>query len=279
MPEYLNYKFTDTPSSVSTFDELPLWSASFGLLLLKHLELKPCIAFLDIGSGAGFPLLELAGRLGPSSKCYGIDTWINANDRARQKAINYGLSNVEISDCTAEELPFEPDSMDVIVSNLGINNFNNPDKVFRECHRVLKPGGKLAITTNLNGHWREFYCVFEATLVQMNRQDLLQHLKEHEEHRGSVDSIADMFTRNGFTDVRHFLDSFIMRFVDGRAFLNHYFVKLGWLESWKGMIPDELQATFFDSLEHNLNEYARDNNGLYLTVPMAYIEGEKVITL
>lgn len=275
MTDYLNYRFPDTPSSVNTFDELPLWSAPFGLLLLKYLELKPGITLLDIGSGAGFPLLELAGRLGRSSQCIGIDTWINANERARQKAFNYGLGNVKIIDGSAEVLPFEKDTVDLIVSNLGINNFSNPNKVFKECHRVLKTGGKLAITTNLNGHWQEFYRVFEETLVQIGRQDLVLKLKDHEEHRGSVSSISEMYTANGFTIARHFEDTFTMPFLDGTALLNHYFVKLGWLESWKEMIPAELQVSFFDKLEDNLNNFAIANKGLSLSVPMAYIEGQK----
>lgn len=61
MMEYLSYTFKDSETFVNTFDEAPLWSASFGQLLLKHLNLKPNITVVDIGSGAGFPLLELAG--------------------------------------------------------------------------------------------------------------------------------------------------------------------------------------------------------------------------
>jgi len=85
MTAYLNYKFEDSQTFINTFDEAPLWSASFGLLLLKHLELKPNQHLVDIGSGAGFPLMELAGRMGNSCKLYGIDTWTNANNRAKQK--------------------------------------------------------------------------------------------------------------------------------------------------------------------------------------------------
>ena len=73
METYLDYTFEDTPAFVETFDEVPLWSASFGLLLLKHLELKPNLTVIDIGSGAGFPLMELAGRLGKSCTLYGLD--------------------------------------------------------------------------------------------------------------------------------------------------------------------------------------------------------------
>src|SRR4051812_32428075 len=102
MTEYLKYKFDDSPELVSTFDELPLWSASFGLMMLKHLKLRPNLTVVDIGSGAGFPLLELAERLGSSCKLYGIDPWTNANTRAKQKIKNYNISNVEIVEVSAE---------------------------------------------------------------------------------------------------------------------------------------------------------------------------------
>ena len=89
MTEYLTYKLNDSEEFISTFDELPFWSASFGLLLFEHLELKPNLTVIDIGSGTGFPLFELAGRLGKSSKLYGVDHWKNANARAKQKIFNY----------------------------------------------------------------------------------------------------------------------------------------------------------------------------------------------
>jgi len=274
MPAWLDWEFKDTPSSVSTFDELPLWSAPFGILLLKHVALTPNSTVLDIGSGAGFPLLELAQRLGPTCKCYGIDTWTNANDRARLKMVNYGVPNVEVLDGSAASLPFPDAAIALIVSNLGINNVSEPDKVFGECLRVLNPGGRLAITTNLNGHWKEFYGVFAETLSHL-RPDLLDVLKRHEEHRGTVDTVSALFTDNGFTVSRHFEDQFEMRFLDGTAFLNHYFVKLGWMSSWKDMIPENIRESFFEQLEQNLNSYAARHQGLTLTVPMAFIEGLK----
>src|ERR1700733_13054518 len=169
---YLSWEFADPPEFVSTYDELPLWSAPFGLMLLKHLELKHGTTLLDIGSGSGFPLLELAQRLGSSAQCYGVDPWVNANNRVREKINNYGVTNVQMIDRTAEDLPFGDASISLIVSNLGINNFADPDKVLKECCRVLTTDGKIAITTNLNGHWREFYEQFAATLQNFSRLDL-----------------------------------------------------------------------------------------------------------
>lgn len=275
MTPYLSYKFEDNETFINTFDEAPLWSASFGLLLLKHLELKRNQTIIDIGSGAGFPIIELAGRMGNTSQFYGIDPWKNANQRTKQKITNYGYTNVELIETSAEKIPFDNETIDLIVSNLGINNFDKPGVVFKECSRVLKPNGKLAITSNLNGHWKEFYQLFYATLEQIGKQHLISFLKKDEEHRGSIETVSKLFMDNGFKVIRHFEESFEMKFVDGTAFLNHHFVKLGWVTTWIGLFPKEELQEIFSALEQNLNDFSTKNNGLILTVPMAYIEGEK----
>lgn len=274
MTQYLSWTFEDSHSFVNTFDELPLWSAHFGIFLLRHLQCRRHLSILDIGSGAGFPLLEIAGRFGNTCRCYGVDTWSNANERARQKVKDYGLTNVQIIDGSAENLPFEDGSIDLIVSNLGINNFSDPPSVFSECYRVLKPGGKLCITTNLNGHWHEFYNEFAEALTELGRGALLPALQAHQEHRGSVESISLLFRDCGLNVTRTATDSFEMRFTDGSAFLNHHFVKLGWLSSWKELAGDDI-VPVFELLEQRLNARADAHEQLTLTVPMAYFEGVK----
>jgi arsenite methyltransferase len=276
MTDYLSYQFNDTLEFMETFDEAPLWSASFGLLLLKHLELRRGMTVIDIGSGAGFPLMELASRLGNSCRVYGLDPWVNANKRSRLKIANYGLHNVAILECSAEKIPLADNSTDLIVSNLGINNFENPGTVFLECNRVLRPEGRLVLTTNLDGHWKEFYRIFEDTLNQTGRQDLVPRLQEQQRHRGTIGSISDLFTDNGFKVSRVFEETLDMKFLDGTTFLNHYFVKLGWLGSWKELAHAEDLESIFRPLENNLDAYAAASGGLNLTVPMAYMEGIKI---
>lgn len=273
MTAYLSYTFEDSREFISTFDELPLWSASFGLLLLKHLEYKPDLSILDIGSGAGFPLMEIANRFGTSCKCYGLDVWTNANERAKQKIVNYGLKNVEVIEGSADTIPFEDGSLDLIVSNLGINNFDNPAVVFKECYRVLKHNGKLALTTNINGHWKEFYHVFESVLKEAGRNDLLEKVITSQEHRGNIESIAGLFTDNGFNIAKQYREDFEMKFADGTAFLNHSFVKLGWLQGWKNILNGEDLEFIFGKIESGLNAISQE--GLTLTVPMLYMEGTK----
>lgn len=276
MQEYLSYTFTDSPAFVATFDELPLWSAPFGMLLLKHVELRRGITVLDVGCGAGFPLLELAERLGSSCKLYGIDPWTNATQRARQKLERYGIKNVELLEASAEQMPLPDGSIDLIVSNLGINNFERPHEVLLECHRILRPGGKVAITTNTQGHWSEFYRIFEGALERTGRAHLIPVLNQDEQHRATPTSMEKLLEQAGLTVARQYSDSFSMRFTDGSAFLNHHFVKLGWLTSWLGLFPKEELPAIFAALEADLNAHATKRGELLLTVPMLYVEGERV---
>jgi len=274
MTDYLNYIFKDSSDFVSTYDELPLWSAPFGLLLLDNIELKPNLNILDIGCGTGFPLLELAQRFGSTCKVTGIDPWTNAIERVEQKIKSYNITNATIIKGSAESMPFENESFDLIVSNLGINNIPDKDAAFKECYRVLKPKGKLSLTTNLYGHWKEFYKIFYDTLSQSNRE-LLNKLQSHELHRGTIESVTNLFTRNKFSITKHKEATFSIRFLNGTTFLNHYFIKMGFMDAWKEIILNENRIEFFNQLETNLNKHSEKNGELKLTVPILYIEGMK----
>lgn len=275
MTQYLKYRFADSPEFVDTFDELPLWSASFGLLLLKNLHIQPNSSVLDIGCGTGFPLLEIASRMGKTCTCYGLDPWQNAVDRLTKKITNYDITNTTVIAGSAENMPYAANSMDYIVSNLGINNFGNRDAALDECLRVLKPNGKLALTTNLYGHWKEFYTVFAEVMANHPIEGGLEKLKQHEEHRGTVAGLSQWITQHGFTVSKCVEDSFTMTFANGTAFFNHYFVKLGWLGSWLELVPEPLREVFFTDLENRLNTIAQKNGALVVTVPMLYLEGTK----
>jgi len=122
------------------------------------------------------------------------------------------------------------------------------------------------------------YQIFYDTLNQIGKENLILILKKDEEHRGTIETISKLFTESGFKVIRHFEESFEMKFVDGSAFLNHYFIKLGWLTTWIGLFPKDTLQEIFSALEQNLNYYSAQNNGLNLSVPMAFIEGEKMRT-
>ena len=128
MQDYLAFRLDlEDAEVVSAYDELPLWSAMFGLLLLAHLPLRRHTTVLDVGHGTGFPAIELAERLGSTCRVHGIDRWGMALNRARHKAQVRGVENVRLWQGDAAAMPFRDGEFDLVVSNLGINNFSDRD--------------------------------------------------------------------------------------------------------------------------------------------------------
>ena len=277
MQDYLAFSIDlEDAEVVSAYDELPLWSAMFGLLLLAHIPLRRHTTVLDVGHGTGFPLIELAERLGSTCRVHGIDRWEMALKRAQRKARVRGVENVRLWQGDAAAMPFRDGEFDLVVSNLGINNFSDPDAVLQECWRVSRPAATLALTTNLQGHMREFYDVFEATLLDLSLKEAIPALRRDIEHRATVEGLTALFERTGFHLAKVHRATSSMRFADGSALLNHYFIKLGFLDGWKNVLePGDLGRTFA-RLETNLNALAEARGQLKLTIPMAYVEAVRV---
>jgi len=276
MTEYLNQTFDWTnPGLVAVYDELPLWSAMFGRLLLEHVPLQENINVLDLGCGTGFPMLDLAQRLGASSRVYGLDLWRSALGRLRGKIRIWHIQNVVPIAGDGAAMPLQAGQIDLVVSNLGLNNFADPLQTLRECQRVTRAGARLVLTTNLSGHMQEFYNIYEATLQELGRSDALRRLPEHIAHRGTLESVGDLLGQAGFNLDRVLLDNFSMRFLDGSSLLRHAFIRLGFLDGWRGVLDGQGENEVFTRLEANLNLAARSVGELSLTIPMAYIEARK----
>jgi arsenite methyltransferase len=279
MLEYLDSRFDwQDGDLVSALDEVSLWSAAFGLLMLDHLELHPGMTVLDVGCGNGFPLLELSQRLGPSSYLCGLDLWQRALERIKFKINRLGIHNVGPVRGDAALMGFKDESFDLIVSNVGINNFESPERVIVECFRVSKPGGRIALTTNPAGHMQEFYDVYRETLQESGLGHLQAELEGHIRHRLPAACIVTLLEKAGFGDSRTVERSLTMRFADGTAFLRHYFIRCGFLPAWKAIVPAQDLERVFARLEANLNAAAREQGVLKVTVPMAYIEARKSLT-
>lgn len=153
-------------------------------------------------------------------------------------------------------MPFAAASFDLIVSNLGVNNFDDRDAAIAECRRVALPGATIALTTNLQGHMKELYDIFAEVLDEDDRRKLEEHIR----HRATVPAVRDLLGRHRFTVRRVVQRMGVMRFANGEALFNHYFIKLGFLDAWKKVVPAHLFPRVLERLTGEVR----------LTIPMAY---------
>lgn len=257
-------------------DELCVWAAPFGMKLLDAVSYKKGITALDIGFGTGFPLIELAMRLGNTSAVYGIDPWKEAIEIAKEKIECYSVTNINIIEGVAESIPLADNSVDLIVSNNGINNVADMDKALAECARILKPGGQFVFTMNLDQSMFEFYGQMESVFREMNMLNEIEHIHEHIAHkRPSVETVKASLQKQGFIIKDLEYDQFNYRFADGTAMLNHYFIKLAFKDSWLSLIQADRTEEIFGKIESRLNRYAQQYGGLKLSIPFVLMNVTK----
>jgi arsenite methyltransferase len=275
MKKYLSNDF-DFAEYVNVSDECSVWAAPFGLKLLDYVDYRENITALDIGFGTGFPLTELALRLGESSTVYGIDPWVEAIERVKKKIQYYRIKNIIIFEGVAESIPLGDKTINLIVSNNGINNVKDINQVISECSRIIKPGGQFIQTMNLDKSMFEFYGQLERVLADMNlsREIDLMHRHIYQKRR-PLDEMISVIEEHGFIikDLEH--DQFNYKFSNGTAMLNHYFIRLAFMDSWIKLLPEDRTEQIFDKIEINLNRQAKLLGGIKITIPFVLINAIK----
>jgi ubiquinone/menaquinone biosynthesis C-methylase UbiE len=257
-------------------DELPFWSAPFGLTLLEAVRIREGLTILDVGCGTGFPLLELAERAGAGSLAYGLDPSPLSLEQARKKMTENHINNVVLTEGVAERLPFDNSCFDLITSNNGLNNTNDLTRALAECFRVTKPGAQMVITMNLPDTMKEFYSVFEEVLKIKNLAPEVSKLYAHiDEKRKPAGFLKQAIRRAGFSVITGKEEQFAIRYASGSAFLHHSLIRNGFLTPWKDILPASRFEDVFQLLETMLNDLSQRNGSFLVPIPFICLDCKK----
>jgi SAM-dependent methyltransferase len=258
----------DEAALAAAVDELPLWSAPFGLRLLEAVPLDPAATVLDVGCGTGFPLLELAHRLGPRARLVGLDPWAPGLLRAQAKRRTQGAARVVLVRGVAERIPLRDGACDLVVSNNGLNNVQDLRRALAECGRVTRGDGRLVFTMNLPGTMRSFYDALLAALEGrgLDVAPVAAHVRAK---RPPVDEVEAAVGAAGFALVERRLDAFTLRFASAAALFSHWLVRIGFLEPWRETVPEGEREAVFAEVARRLDAALRPGEDLRLDVPFA----------
>ncbi|MCX6286425.1 MAG: class I SAM-dependent methyltransferase [Bacteroidetes bacterium] len=258
------------------YDELPFWSAPFGMLLLDTVKYRKNIRVLDIGCGSGFPMLELAGRLGTGSEVHGLDPSDDALEMLQAKIDLRGADNAFAVKGMAESMPFENDYFDLIISNNGLNNVEDQDLVLKECFRVCRPGAQMVLAMNLPHTMTEFYEALRSVLNGLGLTECIDAMDAHIfDKRKPVDYLNKIILGNGFHIRSVQLDGFKYRFTGAHAFFDHYLIKNFFLPPWRKFLPEEKHEKIFSETALILDREADETGQLEISVPFVCFDVRK----
>ena len=274
MNNYLKHKVDPADRDlVSSIDELSLWAAPFGLSLLDKIKMNKNMNVLDVGSGLGFPSIEVAQRLGESSFVHAIDPWKEANERAEFKIKVNDIKNIKVINGCAEKLPFEDSFFHLIISNNGINNVEDLPQVLKECRRVSKIGAQFIFTMNLEDSMIEFYDVLKKELLKRKDDEALKRMKgQIYDKRKPVTEIESLLNNSGLNVNNIYEDKFYLRYADGTSMFYHPLIINWFLPGWKDIVNKELQEEIFDSIENKLNFTADKEGEIRLSIPFITVD-------
>jgi ubiquinone/menaquinone biosynthesis C-methylase UbiE len=260
------------PATVALYDDLPLWSAPFGLVLLEAVELRSHLTVLDVGCGTGFPLLELAERLGPGARLHGVDPWVPAMERLRAKIAAWKLGGqVTLHVKHVESLELPAACFDLIVSNNGLNNVADLPQALAVCARMARPRAQLVFTANLPGTMAGFYEVLGRALDEAGVADGQRRIEEHiRARRRPVEELVALTSAAGFEIEEVSRHAFQWRFASAEALFRHHFIRLGFLEPWRALVPEEARPEVFRTVTGRL-----DANALQLEIPFVCISARR----
>tara|TARA_R110002096_G_scaffold16898_9_gene57899 strand:+ start:9273 stop:10262 length:990 start_codon:yes stop_codon:yes gene_type:complete len=228
---------------------LPVWSHRFGRMLLSDLKVESGSQVLDVACGTGYPSTEILRRMPADSRLIAIDGSAAMLDVARTKIEEMGAKNVFFrSESAVPKLSFADDVYDLVVCNLGLSDFDNPQGALLDFARVARPGGEVRCTLPLAGTFQEFLDIYQEVLTKHDKHETLATLQEHVALTlPTVDQCYEWMEVAGLEDVTVEFDEFTMLFKSSREFFFAPVIEFGPISDWKRIAGkgQEMQDIFW----------------------------------
>jgi ubiquinone/menaquinone biosynthesis C-methylase UbiE len=256
---------------------LPLWTQRFARMLFRGLEVPPRGVILDAACHSGYTTLELLRRLeAGQGRIVALDASPVLLDVARQKVGVQAGKRVYFRTERSHKLSFADDVYDLVVSNLGLSDVDQPEPVVREWVRVTKPGGTLAITCAARGTWQEFIDIYREVLIKLERPAVLGRLEAYVASIPTTEELLGWLESSGMGDVQIEVEEFELLFKSGREFFFAPVIEYGPLPRWKNLAgkPDEMQDLFWQ-MKEAIDTYFDGRHPFSVRVVAASVRGKK----
>jgi len=264
----------DKKIQTNIFD-LPLWSAPFGLELLKQINYSGRKTILDIGIGNGFPTFELSQRFSKDSQIFGIDVDDELVNRLNELVLLMKIENVKILSANAEKLPFLDETFDLIVSNNGINNVENKELAINECYRVIKPKSDFIFTFNLNDSFIQFYNIFKDVLFSLCLYNEIEDVDIHIQNKRPELSLMKNYLQNANFNIIEIVENSInLSFANSSTFFNHYWIKKYFLPEWLKIVSPKHRTQVFKMIKNELDSQYQ-NSFISFDIPFVCVKCRK----
>lgn len=255
---------------------LPVWSHRFGRMLLRELHVESGAQVLDVACGTGYPSNEIIRRMPADSRLIAIDGSAAMLDIARTKIEEMGAKNVFFrSESAVPKLSFADDVYDIVVCNLGLADFENPQAALIDFARVTRPGGEVRCTLPLEGTFQEFLDIYQEVLTKHDKHETLAALQEYVATTlPNVEQCYQWLENAGLEDASVEIDEFTMLFKSSREFFFAPVIEFGPISEWKRIAGkgQEMQDIFWYIKEAIDVYYA--GRAFEVTVKAALIKGK-----
>jgi len=240
----------DKLAKIYDAEVVPIWSRRFGRMLMRDLSLPQKAMVLDTNCGSGYPSLDILRRMDEAGRIIAVDSSSPLLDEARTKAGKLSGKRIFFrSESTLPKLPFADEVYDLVISNAGVQQQDDPEPAVRECARVTKIGGRVIATYPLAGTFGEFYDLFREVLIKGDYKDAIDRLDAYLTRYPPLEQAVAWFEDAGLTDIETEYETFTLLFKSSREFFFAPIIEYGPLSAWKAIAGkgQQMQDVFWQT--------------------------------